>query len=86
MSAKEMAYSIIDQLGEEELQGFITLFRRLYPPKDNLVNSEQEHDEMAERHAAFERMKKACHYIPDLDEKKELAEYREEKYGNESAD
>ena len=33
MSTKEMAYSIIDQLGEEELQGFITLFRRLYPQK-----------------------------------------------------
>lgn len=86
MSTKEMAYSIIDQLGEEELQGFITLFRRLYPPKENLENGKQEHDEMAERRAAFERMKNACRYIPNLDEKQELAEYREEKYGNESAD
>lgn len=86
MSTKEMAYSIIDQLGEEELQCFITLFRRLYPPKENLENGKQEHDEMAERRAAFERMKNACRYIPDLDEKQELAAYREEKYGNESAD
>ena len=86
MSTKEMAYSIIDQLGEEELQCFITLFRRLYPPKENLENGKQEHDEMAERRAAFERMKNACRYIPNLDEKQELAAYREEKYGNESAD
>lgn len=86
MSTKEMAYSIIDQLGEEELQCFITLFRRLYPPKENLENGKHEHDEMAERRAAFERMKNACRYIPNLDEKQELAAYREEKYGNESAD
>ena len=72
MSTKEIAYSILDQLTEEELNSFITLFRRAYPPKT---------DDMAERRAAFERMKSVCKYIPELDEKKELAEYREEKYG-----
>lgn len=71
MSTKEMAYSIIEQLTEEELQGFIALFKRLFTPKDD----------MAERRAAFERLEKSCRYIPDLDDEKELAEYREEKYG-----
>ena len=71
MSTREIAYSIFEQLSEEELQGFIALFRKMYPPKN---------DDMAERREAFERMKSVCRYIPELDEKKQLAEYREEKY------
>jgi len=74
MSTKEIAYSIIDQLGEEELLGFIALFHRVFPPKTDT-------DTTDERCAAFERMKNVCRYIPDLDEKSELDEYREEKYG-----
>ena len=74
MSTKEMAYSILEQLTEEELQGFVALFRRVHPPKTD-------DDDIAERRAAFERLEKMCRPIPDLDEKKELAEYREEKYG-----
>ena len=72
MSTREMAYSILDQLTETELQGFIALFSKAYPPKD---------DDMQKRRAAFERMEKLCRYIPNLDEKKALEEYREEKYG-----
>ncbi len=72
MSTKEIAYKIIEQLSEEQLKGFIALFQGVYPTKD---------DDMAKRRAAFERLEKMCKYIPDLDEKKELAEYREEKYG-----
>lgn len=37
--------------------------------------------DIEERRAIFERMKNACCYIPNLDEHKELAEYREKKYG-----
>ena len=72
MSTREMAYSIFEQLTENELQGFIALFSRAFPPKD---------DDLAVRRAAFERMEELCRYIPDLDEMKELEEYREEKYG-----
>ena len=72
MSTREMAYSIFEQLTDEELQGFIALFRRAFPPMS---------DDVTERREAFERLEKMCRYIPDLDEKKELAEYREEKYG-----
>ena len=73
MSTKELAYSIIEQLTEEELEGFVALFRRVHPPKND--------DEMKTRREAFERLEKLRRYIPDLDEKKALAEYREEKYG-----
>ncbi len=72
MSTKDMAYNIFNQLTEEQLKGFIALFGGIYST---------ENDDMAERKAAFERMKSVCRYIPDLDEKEELAEYREEKYG-----
>ena len=74
MSTKEMAYSIFEQLTEEELQGFVALFRRVHPPKTD-------DDDIAERRAAFEELEKMRRPMPDLDEKKELAEYREEKYG-----
>ncbi len=72
MTTRELAYSIFEQLDERELQGFIALFSRAFPPKN---------DDMLERRAAFERLKKMCRSIPDLDEKKELEEYREERYG-----
>lgn len=72
MNTKEMAYSIIDQLTEDELEGFVALFSRVHPPKN---------DDIQQRREAFERLEKLCRYIPDLDEKKELEEYREEKYG-----
>ena len=72
MSTREIAYSIFEQLTEEELKGFVALFQRVHPPKT---------DDAAERRAAFERLEKMRRPIPNLDEKKELAEYREEKYG-----
>ena len=77
VSTRDIAFSIFQQLSEDELKGFIALFRKAYPPKN---------DNMAERRAAFERMKRVCRSIPGLDEEKELAEYREEKYGDEDTD
>ena len=74
MSIREIAYSIIDQLTKEELESFVVLFGRVHPPKSD-------EDDLKKRREAFERLEKLRRYIPDLDEKKELAEYREEKYG-----
>ena len=72
MNSREMAYSIIDQLGEEELQGGIALFRRIFPiapqPANTFDASATETEDMQERRAAFERMKQACRYIPDMDD------------------
>lgn len=85
MSTKELAYSIIDQLSEEELQSFVALFRKIYPPKNEVKADYQElgstSDDIEERRAAFARLEKLCRPMPDLNEEKELAEYREEKYG-----
>ncbi len=72
MSTKDIAYSIFNQLTEEQLKGFIALFSGIYSA---------ENDDISERKAAFERMKSVCRYIPDLDEEKELEEYRNERYG-----
>lgn len=73
MSTREAALSIFNQLNENELKAFIELFRRAYPPKDD--------DELTEKQKAFKELESLIRPIPDLDEKKELAEYREEKYG-----
>lgn len=72
MRTREIAYSIFQQLTEEELKEFIALFQRVHPPKT---------DNVAARRTAFERLEKMRKSIPNLDEKKELTEYREEKYG-----
>lgn len=53
MSTREMAYSILDQLTESELQGFIALFSRTFQPKD---------DDIWRRREAFEKMEKLCRY------------------------
>lgn len=72
MSTRDKAYSIFEQLSETELQGFIALFSRAFPPRE---------DDLDERMESFEKMEKICRYIPDLDERRILDEYREEKYG-----
>lgn len=74
MSTREIAYSIFEQLTEEELEGFVALFRRVHPPKT--VDSDQ-----ARRDEAFRKLESMRRNIPDFDEKKALSEYREEKYG-----
>ena len=74
MSTKEIAYSILERLSEEQLKGFIALFSGVYPDKDD-------NDAQARRDEAFQRLEKMRRPMPNLDEKKELAEYREEKYG-----
>lgn len=68
MSTREIAAGILDRLSEEQLKGFIALFG----------GAEQD---PSDREAAFERLEKMRKRIPDLDEKKELSEYRQERYG-----
>ncbi|MBQ9209341.1 MAG: hypothetical protein IJ149_07135 [Oscillospiraceae bacterium] len=74
MNTREIALDIFNRLNERQLKGFIALFS----PNEEL--NEKDSD-MAERRAAFARMEKLRRPMPELDEKKELAEYREEKYG-----
>ena len=73
MSTRELAYNIIQQMTDEQLEGFVALFGNLYPPKT---------DDRSEQNTAFERLQSMIRPgTHDIDEKKELEEYRKEKYG-----
>lgn len=72
MSTKELAYSIFSRLNEEQLKGFIAMFKEIYPVDENSSQSKKD---------AFEKLQNLRRTIPDLDEKKELDEYRSARYG-----
>ncbi len=72
MSTKELAYSIFSRLNEEQLKGFIAMFKEIYPIDENSGQSKKD---------AFEKLQNLRRTIPDLDEKKELDEYRSARYG-----
>jgi len=71
MSTKEMAYSIFNQLNEEQLKGFIAMFEKFYPVHEN---------ETSEKIMAFEELEKLRRPIQNLDEEDELNKWRMEKY------
>mgnify|MGYP000000128813 FL=1 len=71
MSTRDIAAQILNRLTEEQLKGFIALFHDILPTKE---------DNSAKREEAFDRLDKMRRNIPDLDEKKELEEYRRERY------
>ena len=70
MSTRDIAAQILNRLTEEQLKGFIALFHDILPTKE---------DNSAKREEAFDRLDKMRRNIPDLDEKKELEEYRRER-------
>ena len=74
MSTRELAHSILEQLTEEQLKGFIALFGGMYRVPDSGNDRER-------REEAFRRLESMRRSIPDFDEKKALEEYREEKFG-----
>ena len=74
MSNRELAIRIVDKMSEEQLAGFISMFEQFYHVKKNT-------DINAEKKMAFEKLEKMIRPISNLDEKKELAEYRDERYG-----
>ena len=66
-----MAYSIFQQLSEKQLMGFIEMFSEIYPVKN---------EELTEKQNALKELNGLIRHIPNLDDEKELAEYKEEKY------
>lgn len=70
MNTKERAYKIIEHLTEEQLKGFISLFGAIY----------SEDDEQKKRNNAFAQLQSLRKSVPNFDEKKELEEYRKEKF------
>ena len=67
-----MAYNIFLRLSEEQLKGFIAMFREQYPIED---------EDQQRRDIAFEKLEALRRSVPDFDEVKELEEYRKERYG-----
>ena len=69
MSKREMAHKILDNLNDEQLTGFIALFGIFH------IDSDKE-----EKEKAYEELTQIIKPIQNLDEKKELKDYREGKY------
>ena len=74
MSTQEMAINILKQFSEKELERFIAYFGIIYPVKTD-------EETLTEKQRALKELGGMIHHIPNLDDEKELAEYREEKYG-----
>ena len=55
MSTKEMAYYILDHLSEEQLEGFVALFKRYFPTLE--VQPDKQSDLQKSREA-FEQLQK----------------------------
>lgn len=72
MSTRDIAYNIINRLSEEQLKGFVAMFRDFYP-----IDT----DDQFKRDRAFENLQNLRRSVQDFDEKKELEEYRKERYG-----
>ena len=72
------AYSLLDRMPEDKLAFLVDIMKGvegLTPPKQAAGNS-----------PAFHRLMALRRPIPDLDEAKELAQWREEKFGHAGTD
>ena len=75
---REDAISLLDEMSEEKLMVLVKIMR-------NMNKKPLPAHKRGENSEAFRRLEQLCLPIPNLDEKKELAEWREEKFGNASA-
>ena len=71
---RQDAYFILQRLPEEKLREALSYLRSIDEPEDIETVRKRKHE-------AFLRLEQLRRPIPDLDEKKELAEWREEKFG-----
>lgn len=77
MSTKERVLRIIDNWTEKQLEGFLFMFEA-----DALEDSKTDNGSETKSSSAFQELMGMITPIPGLDDEKELAEYREEKYGH----
>ena len=73
MSTREKAYNILQQLNEIQLQGFVSMF--------GIYFAGNEKEEISEKKKALSELNGMLHPINDIDYEKELASYRNERYG-----
>lgn len=98
---RQSAFSLLELLPEEQLSAVIGFMERVkgktQTPQDDDMQERRAAFERLERMGqltpvrtenseAFKELMQLCRPIPDLDEKKELAAWREEKFGNARAD
>ena len=73
-SLRQEALSIVGSLPEEKILALVNFLRELNLPEKNL--------RLARKKAAFDELETLRRKIPDLDYDKELAAYRDEKFGH----
>ena len=73
MSSREMAHKILDNMNEEQIIGFITLFGE----NNSMDISHNEYD----KEKVYQELCGMIKSIQDLDYDEEVKSYREEKYG-----
>ena len=76
------AYSLLERVPDEELEAVVRFMR-------NMSRDAAQKKDLKARRAAFERLQEIINSVPpaaDLDDEKELAEWREEKFGNAGVD
>ncbi len=78
MSSFEMAHQIVNQMNEEQLQGFISLFGGMFR-KAKEKNSKQTLTEKQRAFQELENLIKPCHIA---DDKNEYFDYLDERYGS----
>ena len=78
LALRQDAYAILERLPEWKLQELLPYLRSMDEPAPRKKRGENSE--------SFKRLMELVRPIPDLDEEKELAEWREEKFGNAGAD
>ena len=73
-SLRQEALSIVESLPEEKISVLMNFLREL--------NLTEKNKRLTRKKAAFEELETLRRKIPDLDYDKELAIYRDEKFGN----
>jgi len=84
MSTKEKATTLFNLLTENDLEIFISLFGRLYDvkPSEEENDEQQKAERLARKKAAADRIIARRPVLPpDFDEKQELLDYLDERYG-----
>lgn len=78
LAMRRDAYSILERLPEWRLKELLSYLRSIDEPEDIEAVRKRKH----EAFLRLEELRRSFPSMPDLDDEKELAEWREEKFGN----
>ena len=74
-----MAHKIVDQMNEEQLQGFISLFGGMFKN----IKVKESNKTLTEKQRAFRELEKLIKPCPNIDDyKQEWLNYLDERYGS----